>query len=118
MVVPTTSQTSSRCADGVIAKKAREKSILGQDSLLVALARKDHPPVKLLLSDGQAKKISAVLALRMVRATDHQGGGTGTRVRWIKVIPAAPWAHCYRTAEAPVVQPSIEWLNSRLSGRA
>ena len=29
----------------------------------------------------------------------------------------AVWQRCYRTAEAPVVQPSIDWLNSRLGGR-
>lgn len=37
------------------------------------------------------------------------------QVKWIRksVTIRAPWQHCYRTAEAPALQPSIEWLRSR-----
>ena len=44
-------------------------------------------------------------------------------IRCVGVFPDPPalrpaiWHHCYRTTEAPVVQPSVDWLNSRLGGR-
>lgn len=37
-------------------------------------------------------------------------------VKWIRRANSGacpPWVECYRTAEAPVLQPSIEWLRSR-----
>ncbi len=38
-----------------------------------------------------------------------------TGIKWIRMIasiPARPWESCYRTAEAPVLPPSMEWLRS------
>lgn len=37
-------------------------------------------------------------------------------VKWLqRMATAAPaWQRCYRTAEAPVLQPSVEWLTSRM----
>lgn len=36
-------------------------------------------------------------------------------LKWICAIqsPVRPWQHCYRTTEAPVLPPSIEWLRTR-----
>lgn len=32
------------------------------------------------------------------------------------LVVEAHWEKCYRTAEAPVLQPSVDWLNSLRSG--
>lgn len=42
--------------------------------------------------------------------------GRPASLAWSPQFAIVPrWQACYRTAEAPVIQPSVEWLNTRLS---
>jgi hypothetical protein len=80
------------------------------DTLRAALARPDHPPVKLL--DGPSGyKVPAAYAARLVSSGTYTWGGTLNRVRWIRsIVIYSPWQSCYRTTDAAVLPPSIEWL--------
>lgn len=68
-------------------------------------------PVKIL---GEcARRVMPQEAIRLARSGDYEWGGSNHRVRWMRPIGVPAWKPCYRTAEAPVLQPSIEWLRSR-----
>jgi hypothetical protein len=81
-----------------------------QAVLRQALSRVDHPDVKVSIA-GQTIRVSRARVLLMVRSAKYEWSGTVNRVRWIReAAPAAPWRRCYRTSEAPTLQPSIESL--------
>lgn len=74
-----------------------------------------------------AETLHPVDAAALVRRYPHDQWTVKLRangdVKWIRrevnTTPSlyrAPWSKCYRTAEAPVLQPSVEWLNNRLGG--
>lgn len=64
--------------------------------------------------DGGVRRITAAEAVMLARGREYEWGGSKNRVRWMRARKPNPkWQHCYRTAEAPVIQPSVEWLNNR-----
>jgi hypothetical protein len=82
----------------------------------------NHPVVKEL--GATEAWLSATKALAMCR-TDHfqyKLNNAKTRVRWMRRTvfrknAIQPWTKCYRTAEAPVCQPSTEWIQ-RVNGQS
>lgn len=69
--------------------------------------------VKVIPLAGESYRVSPDRAYLLVRSGDYVGGGTHTRCRYIRDVGRhAVRVPCYRTEEAPVLQPSIEWLRS------
>ena len=89
-----------------------------QAQLVRVLSRHDHSPFVKLKNGSTWERISIAQARDLVRRRKYTWTGTGGRVKQLfpadgQPIQVVKWQHCYRTAEAPVIQPSIEWLNSR-----
>lgn len=83
------------------------------------LTAADHPSVRLLDSGhGLLRMIPATEAAQIIARGGYQAHGGKSRVKSIMPAPARmpEWQECYRTAGSPVLQPSVEWLNSRRSG--
>ena len=67
------------------------------------LVRNDHPPVK-ILGGKSVRKISATRALMLAVRRDYQWGGSTTRIRWMREMPAKnAWERCWRTSEAAMM---------------
>ena len=77
------------------------------------LLRPTHPLVGIL--DGpMRRKVTAKVALLMLKSGTYEWCGSTRRVRKMRPIDApCPWVPCYRTTDAPTIQPSIEWLRTR-----
>ncbi|HLH04965.1 MAG TPA: hypothetical protein VKX25_19510 [Bryobacteraceae bacterium] len=72
------------------------------------LALPDHPDVRLL--GGSVRRVTAQQALEMVLRGRYVLIGNRKRVRRMRPLePETIWEPCYRTIEAPALQPSIEW---------
>jgi hypothetical protein len=57
---------------------------------------------------------AAVAPSYRVDVTIGAGCGSTRRVRKMRLVnPVRPWVPCYRTTDAPTIQPSIEWLRTR-----
>jgi hypothetical protein len=80
------------------------------------LLRPDHPSVGIL--DGPLRrKVTPIVAILMLKCGTYEWCGSMRRVRKMRLIDApCPWVACYRTTEAPTLQPSVEWLRTRNTG--
>ena len=92
--------------------------ITGND-LIAAIVHHTAPLIDVRGEFG-IEQIHPVEAIERVRRGDYEGfcrGNTG-RLRYIKRIarPVPVWSRCWRTTQAAVLLPSIEWLHSRRSG--
>jgi hypothetical protein len=87
-----------------------------QELLKQLLLRPQHPLVGIL--DGSLRrKVTASVALLMLKGGIFEWCGSTRRVRKMRQVnKARPWVPCYRTTEAPTIQPSIEWLRTRNTG--
>lgn len=71
-----------------------------------------------VIDDG-VSHLHPVDAAAVVRRYERDRWSMKTRkdgtVKWVRREreQGPMWQRCYRTAEAPVMQPSVEWLNSR-----
>jgi hypothetical protein len=75
------------------------------------LLRPDHPALKLVIADGSNEPITAAMALVMLKSERYAWNARSNRVRSLRPMKPAPkWRRCYRTSEAPTLQPSIEFL--------
>jgi hypothetical protein len=84
-----------------------------QKLLQQLLLRPEHPLVGTL--DGPTRrKVTAKVALLMLKGGTYEWCGSMRRVRKMRPIDApCLWVPCYRTTDAPTIQPSIEWLRTR-----
>ena len=84
-----------------------------QELLKQLLLRPQHPLVGIL--DGPLRrKVTASVALLMLKGGIFEWCGSTRRVRKMRLVnPARAWVPCYRTTDAPTIQPSIEWLRTR-----
>ena len=84
-----------------------------QKLLKQLLLRPQHPLVGIL--DGpERRKVTASVALLMMKGGIFEWCGSTRRVRKMRLVnPVRPWVPCYRTTDAPTIQPSIEWLRTR-----
>ncbi len=83
------------------------------------LQRADHPLVRLLGSDhGLIRLTPASEAMHALSTGNYHAHGSRNRVKSIapKAIDTPIWRRCYRTAEAPVLPPSVDYLD-RIMGR-
>lgn len=87
--------------------------------------------VKVLEQGRIIDKVSVSEAIRMAQMRQYVGQGTRTRVKkiWLNAEAAAaeearravemrrehPWQAGWRTTSGPALQPSMEWVTSRLT---
>lgn len=96
---------------------------------LLALLPATTQPVKLLRTGDSAVKITPEHALLLVSRGTFAGEGSPKRIKKIWEIEptvgsvgaeverkSTPWTLCYRTLDSACLPPSVEWLNTRLSG--
>jgi len=81
------------------------------------LTRADHPRVKLFTAEHLLERlITPSEAAVRLKSAGYHAHGSRTRVKAILPFPGARhsrWERCYRNTEAPVIQPSIDWLQHR-----
>jgi hypothetical protein len=87
------------------------------DTLLVAL-RRTTKPVKVIDHGRVTAELTPAQALELVTGRTHwHGCGTKRKISAIEFRPPLPqrsvWQECWRTVEAAVLPPSIDWLLSR-----
>ena len=87
-----------------------------QELLKQLLLSPNHPLVGIL--DGPTRrKVTPSVALLMLKSGTFEWCGSTRRVRKMWQVNKAPaWVPCYRTTDAPTIQPSIEWLRTRNTG--
>jgi len=84
-----------------------------QELLKQLLLRPNHPPVG-ILDEPLRRKVTPSVAILMLKSGTYEWCGSTRRVRKMRLIDApCQWVACYRTTEAPTIQPSIEWLRTR-----
>ena len=84
-----------------------------QKLLKQLLLRPKHPLVGIL--DGTLRRqVTPSVALLMLKGGTYEWCGSSRRVRKMRLIDApCEWVPCYRTTDAPALQPSIEWIRTR-----
>ena len=83
-----------------------------QESLKRILLLPKHPVVRIL--DGSLRQVTPIIAVLMLKSGTYEWCGSTRRVRKMRLIDAPrQWVPCYRTTDAPTLQPSIEWLRTR-----
>ena len=89
--------------------------ISDQELLKSILLRPNHPVVRIL--DGSLRLVTPAVAILMLKSGTYEWCGSTRRVRKMRQIDKPrPWVECYRTTEAPTIQPSIEWGRPRNTG--
>jgi hypothetical protein len=84
-----------------------------QELLKQLLLRPTHPLVG-ILEGPMRRKVTAKVALLMLKSGTYEWCGSTRRVRKMWLLNTArAWVPCYRTTEAPTIQPSIDWLRTR-----
>jgi hypothetical protein len=84
-----------------------------QELLKQLLLRPNHPPVG-ILDEPLRRKVAPSVAILMLKSGTYEWCGSTRRVRKMRLIDVPrPWVECYRTTDAPTIQPSIEWLRTR-----
>ena len=91
---------------------------LDQELLRQLLLRPNHPLVG-ILDETLRRQVTPSVALLMLKSGTYGWCGSTRRVRkmW-QVNKASAWVPCYRTTEAPTLQPSTECLRTRYVARA
>lgn len=93
------------------------KPELSHHNLLAALAITDGL-VKVIGHRATVLHMEVTHAISLVERYPHDWNfrlKKCGKVKWMCAVKRVvhPWQHCYRTTEAPVLQPSIEWIRSR-----
>lgn len=92
---------------------------LQSDNLLRVLTLTRHQ-VKIMRGERVIDRVSNAEAIRLAMLRQYEGVGTPTRVKqmWLTSVEMRrehPWQPGWRTTSGPALQPSVEWVTSRLT---